>query len=125
GGCARGENARKSHRAMSHCLQVSRPFPSSLEIGLIDPLRGASASFKVSRRGGTMPPRLKVFQAHLGFFDTVVAAPSRAAALKAWGSRQDLFRDGQARPASDPGAIAAALAKPGLVLRRPVGSNVA
>src|ERR1051325_950041 len=72
-----------------------------------------------------MPARLKVFQAHLGFFDTVVAAPSRAAALKAWGSRQDLFRDGQAKPASDPDAIAAALAKPGLVLRRPVGSNVA
>jgi hypothetical protein len=72
-----------------------------------------------------MPVRLKVFQAHLGFFDTVVAAPSRAAALKAWGSRQDLFRDGQAREASDPNAITAALAKPGLVLRRPVGSNVA
>jgi hypothetical protein len=72
-----------------------------------------------------MPPRLKVFQAHLGFFDTVVAAPSRAAALRAWGSRQDLFRDGQAKEASDPSAITAALAKPGLVLRRPVGSNVA
>src|SRR4051812_37801209 len=72
-----------------------------------------------------MPARLKVFQAHLGFFDTVVAAPSRAAALKAWGSRQDLFRDGQAKPASDPDAITAALAKPGLVLRRPVGSDVA
>jgi hypothetical protein len=72
-----------------------------------------------------MPTRLKVFQAHLGFFDTVVAAPSRAAALKAWGSRQDLFRDGQAKPASDPHAIAAALSKPGLVLRRPVGSNAA
>jgi len=72
-----------------------------------------------------MPARLKVFQAHLGFFDTVVAAPSRAAALKAWGSRQNLFRDGQAKPASDPDAIAAALAKPGLVLRRPVGRNLA
>jgi len=72
-----------------------------------------------------MPARLKVFQAHLGFFDTVVAAPSRAAALKAWGSRQNLFRDGQAKPAHDPGAITAALAKPGIVLRRPVGSNVA
>ena len=70
-----------------------------------------------------MPARLKVFQAHLGFFDTVVAAPSRDAALKAWGSRQNLFRDGQARPASDPGAITAALAKPGIVLRRPIGSS--
>ena len=70
-----------------------------------------------------MPPRLKVFQAHLGFFDTVVAAPSRAAALKAWGSRQDLFRDGQAKPASDADAITAALAKPGIVLRRPIGTG--
>ena len=70
-----------------------------------------------------MPARLKVFQAHLGFFDTVVAAPSRAAALKAWGSRQNLFRGGQARPASDSAAITAALAKPGIVLRRPIGTN--
>jgi hypothetical protein len=72
-----------------------------------------------------MPARLKVFQAHLGFFDTVVAAPSRAAALKAWGSRQNLFRDGQAKEAAAAEAIAAALAKPGIVLRRPVGTNVA
>lgn len=72
-----------------------------------------------------MPARLKVFQAHLGFYDTVVAAPSRAAALKAWGSRQNLFRDGQAKEAAAAEAIAAALAKPGIVLRRPVGTNVA
>jgi len=71
-----------------------------------------------------MPAPLKVFQAHLGFFDTIVAAPSRAAALRAWGSRQDLFRDGQAKPANDPSAIIAALAKPGIVLRRPIGTNV-
>ncbi len=45
-----------------------------------------------------MPARLKAFQAPLGFFDTVVAAPSQGAALKAWGSRQNLFRDGQAKP---------------------------
>ncbi len=70
-----------------------------------------------------MPRPLKVFQAHLGFFDTVVAAPSRAAALKAWGSRQNLFRDGAAKETRDPSAIAAATAKPGVVLRRPVGSN--
>ena len=69
-----------------------------------------------------MPRALKTFQAHLGFYDTVVAAPSRAAALKAWGSRQDLFRDGQAKETKDLQAIAAATAKPGVVLRRPVGS---
>jgi hypothetical protein len=70
-----------------------------------------------------MARALKTFQAHLGFYDTVVAAPSRAAALKAWGSRQNLFRDGQAKETKDPQAVAAATAKPGVVLRRPVGSN--
>ena len=68
-------------------------------------------------------PRLKAFQAHLGFFDTIVAAPSQKAALEAWGSRQNLFRDGTARPASDPAAIAAALAHPGVVLKRLAGSK--
>lgn len=70
-----------------------------------------------------MPPRLKVFQAHLGFFDTVVAAPSQKAALDAWGSSQNLFRDGAASVAADPQAIKAALQKPGVVLKRLVGSG--
>ena len=70
-----------------------------------------------------MPRVLKVFRAHLGFYDTAVAAPSRAAALKAWGSRQNLFREGVASETQDPQAVTAALAKPGVVLRRPVGSN--
>src|SRR5882672_4829972 len=70
-----------------------------------------------------MPRPLKVFQAHLGFYDTAVAAPSRAAALKAWGSRQNLFREGVASETKDAQAVTAALAKPGVVLRRPVGSN--
>ncbi|HEX3486856.1 MAG TPA: hypothetical protein VHT51_17520 [Micropepsaceae bacterium] len=70
-----------------------------------------------------MARALKTFQAHLGFYDTVVAVPSQAAALKAWGSRQNLFRDGLAKPADDPAAIAAATAKPGVVLRRPAGSK--
>src|SRR5262249_18712512 len=59
----------------------------------------------------------------LGFYDTVVAAASRAAALKAWGSRQNLFRDGSAKETQDQEAIAAARAKPGVVLRRAAGSN--
>src|SRR5712671_2378298 len=72
-----------------------------------------------------MPRHLKVFQAHHGFYDTAVAAPSRAAALKAWGSRQNLFREGVASETKDPQAVTAALAKPGVVLRRPVGTNAA
>lgn len=68
-------------------------------------------------------PRLKAFQAHLGFFETVVAARSQEAALQAWGSRQNLFRNGTATQASDPDAIAAALAHPGVVLKRLAGSK--
>ena len=32
-----------------------------------------------------MPRPLKVFRAHLGFYDTVVAVPSQKAAAEAWG----------------------------------------
>jgi hypothetical protein len=71
-----------------------------------------------------MPGRaLKVFQAHLGFFDTVVAAPSKKAALDAWGSRQDLFHTGLASVAKQKDAVRAALAQPGVVLKRPAGSK--
>jgi hypothetical protein len=70
-----------------------------------------------------MARALKTFQAHLGFYDTIVAAPSQAAALKAWGSRRDLFREGFAKICDEPGAIAAASAKPGIVLRRAAGSK--
>jgi colicin import membrane protein len=66
----------------------------------------------------------KVFQAHLGFYDTVVAAPSQASALAAWGSRQNLFHMGMARVTEDFEAVAAAMAEPGVVLRRPYGSKV-
>jgi hypothetical protein len=66
---------------------------------------------------------LKVFQARLGFHDTVVAVASQAAALRAWGVRQNLFADGQARPADDRTAIDAARAHPETVLKRPAGSR--
>ncbi|MFN3522557.1 MAG: hypothetical protein ACK4YQ_09930 [Phenylobacterium sp.] len=67
--------------------------------------------------------KLKVFQAQFGFYDTVIAAPSRAAAMRAWGVRQNLFADGAARETSDAAAVAAASAHPGVVLKRPVGSK--
>ena len=66
--------------------------------------------------------RLKVFQAQFGFYDTVVAAPSQAAALRAWGVRQNLFAAGQARVTDDAQAVEAALAHPETPLRRAVGS---
>ena len=69
--------------------------------------------------------KLKVFQAQFGFYDTVVAAPSQAAALRAWGARQDLFASGEAKATTDEAAIAAATAQPETVLKRAVGSNKA
>ena len=70
-----------------------------------------------------MPPRLKVFRAAMGFFESVVAAPSQKAALDAWGTRQDLFKEGMAAVTNDPQAVEAALAHPGVVLQRPTGSK--
>jgi len=67
--------------------------------------------------------KLKVFQAQIGFFDTVVAAPSRAAALRAWGVRQDLFAEKLAHPTDDPEAVKAALAHPEIPLKRPAGAS--
>jgi len=69
--------------------------------------------------------RLKVFSANMGFFETVVAAPSQKAALAAWGTTQNLFSEGMAKLAEDPEIVAQALASPGKVLRRAVGSKAA
>lgn len=67
--------------------------------------------------------KLKVFQAQFGFFDTVVAASSQAAALRAWGTHQNLFASGEAKPATDDAAVPAALEHPETPLRRAVGSS--
>jgi len=66
--------------------------------------------------------KLKVFQAQFGFYDSVVAASSQAAALRAWGVHQNLFADGRAKLTEDDKAIEAALAHPETPLRRAVGS---
>jgi hypothetical protein len=66
---------------------------------------------------------LKVYQAQFGFYDTVVAAPSQAAALRAWGVRQNLFAEGQATITNDAQAVEAGLAHPETPLRRAVGSH--
>ncbi len=68
-------------------------------------------------------PRLKVFQARFGFYDSVVAVPSQAAALRAWETHQNLFADGQAEVTTDAAAVEAALAHPGTPLRRALGSK--
>lgn len=68
-------------------------------------------------------PRLKVFVAQMGFYDSVVAARSQTAALEAWGTRQNLFAGGQARLTDNAQTVEAALAQPGVPLRRLVGTN--
>jgi hypothetical protein len=64
-----------------------------------------------------MPRKLKVFRTAIGFHDAYVAAPSRKAALAAWGTDKDLFARGAAEEVSDPGLTAAPLARPGTVIR--------
>ena len=70
-----------------------------------------------------MARKLKTYQTSLGFFDLAIAAPSMKAALEAWGADSNLFHQGAAKESDDPDIIAAAMAKPGVVLRRPVGSD--
>ncbi|MCA1360447.1 cell envelope biogenesis protein TolA [Bradyrhizobium sp. IC3069] len=70
-----------------------------------------------------MAKKLKTYQTSLGFYDQAIAAPSMKAALAAWGASSNLFHQGVARETDDPDVVAATMAKPGVVLRRPVGSN--
>ena len=70
-----------------------------------------------------MARKLKTYQTSVGFFDLAIAAPSMKAALQAWGSDTNLFQQGFAKETDDPAIVAATLAKPGVVLRRPVGSD--
>lgn len=70
-----------------------------------------------------MARKLKTYQTSVGFFDLAIAAPSMKAALEAWGSKSNLFHQGFAKEVDDPNVVAAAMAKPGIILRRPVGSN--
>ncbi|MES5488529.1 cell envelope biogenesis protein TolA [Bradyrhizobium sp. INPA03-11B] len=70
-----------------------------------------------------MARKLKTYQTSLGFFDLAIAAPSMKAALEAWGADSNLFHQGAAKESEAPDVIAATMAKPGVVLRRPVGSD--
>jgi hypothetical protein len=87
---------------------------------------GQTKSAGVDDRVGRIKPmarKLKTYQTSLGFFDLAIAAPSMKAALEAWGADSNLFHQGAAKESHDPDVIAAATAKPGVVLRRPVGSD--
>lgn len=66
--------------------------------------------------------KLKVYRTPIGFHDAIVAAPSRKAALAAWGSDTDLFARGSAEEVVDPELTEAPLEQPGTVFRRLRGS---
>jgi hypothetical protein len=70
-----------------------------------------------------MPRKLKTFQTSLGFYDLAIAAPSMKAVLEAWGAGSNLFHQGFAKETDDPDVVAATMAKPGAVLKRPAGSS--
>ena len=70
-----------------------------------------------------MAQKLKAYQTSLGFYDLAIAAPSMKAALVAWGAGSNLFHQGIAKESGDPEVIAATMSKPGVVLKRPVGSD--
>jgi hypothetical protein len=64
-----------------------------------------------------MPRKLKVFRTPTGFHDASVAAPSRKAALEAWGADADLFARGSAEEVIDARLMAEPLKHPGEVIR--------
>ena len=70
-----------------------------------------------------MPAKLKVFRTTIGFHDAYVAAPSRAAALRAWGSSTDLFAMGAAEEVIEPALMKAPLANPGVIVKQSRGST--
>jgi colicin import membrane protein len=66
---------------------------------------------------------LKTYVTTSGFFDLAVAAPSMKAALEIWGSNSNIFQKGFAHETDDAHILKTTFAHPGVVLRRPVGSN--
>lgn len=52
-----------------------------------------------------------------------MSAPSIKAALEAWGAGANLFHQGFAQQTDDPAIVKATMARPGVVLRRPVGTD--
>jgi hypothetical protein len=67
--------------------------------------------------------KLKVFRTPIGFHDAYVAAPSRKAALEAWGAESNIFAQGMAEEVTDPKLMEEPLSRPGEVIRRLRGSE--
>ena len=66
--------------------------------------------------------KLKLFKTVIGFHDAYVAAPSRKAALEAWGASTDLFSAGLAEQVENAGVCEAAFDKPGQIITMKRGS---
>lgn len=92
-------------------------------------VRGGNEVGGVSRAGVKwryivrMARALKTFRTTIGFFEVAVAAPSMKAALEIWGIKSNMFQQGFAQETRDPEIIRVTMAKPGVVLRRAVGSH--
>src|SRR3954454_5211131 len=84
------------------------------DLGLSHTARSWYMSLSLARK-------LKTYQTSVGFFDLAIAAPSMKAALEAWGAGSNLFHQGHAKETDDPEVVAATMAKPGVVLKRPAG----
>jgi hypothetical protein len=65
-----------------------------------------------------MAPRLKVFCTSTGLTTSAVAVSSKVKALEAFGTKQDLFKEGLASETTDPELVKAALDRPGEVVTR-------
>ena len=65
-----------------------------------------------------MAPRLKVFCTTNGLTTYAIATSSKAKALAAWGTKQDLFKEGLASETNEAALVEAALAAPGEVVTR-------
>jgi hypothetical protein len=74
-----------------------------------------------SQERESVPRKLKVFRMPIGFEDAYVAAPSRKAALEAWGAEHDQFARGVAEEVTDAALIKEPLAHPGEVIRKSRG----
>lgn len=70
-----------------------------------------------------MPRALKTYITSLGFFELAIAVPSMKAAVEAWGVPASVFQQGFATQTDDKAIIKATMAHPGVVLKRPVGSD--
>ena len=69
------------------------------------------------------PKKLKVFRTPIGFHDAYVAAPTKKAALEAWGTSTNLFARGTAEEVTDAQLMKEPLARPGEVIKKLRGTE--